>query len=1076
MCTRDWETTGGIQPSGDDSLTVVDRITRIPLPIDRRRGKAAARCVCVCAAPESRAWCVVSLLLCVPVVPLLSLSSSPLPPLQSRRAAGADEQEAQRRALTLALGSLFCLAQIPLAAPRMSALPALPKLDPSRYAPFASPPPRHAHTPHSATAASAQQRTQRGQQQQQQQQGYGFTTPAAAAAAASSFATAAAASSARPAAAAAFSASRPTAAPAASAARSAAPASAAPGRSQLRCQSCDSTDLEENALGYWICVDCGAQSFERQALTQEVDEGMFQNMGQLWRTGTRIRKLRPVARKISKQEQEIIASQVVLHGMGGLLQLQVRALILSFGLPPALADVVGRLWIHYLEWWPIESSRRGGRNSSGGSAEGNPDGHAQSDPPVIWGATHREMIVRRYVPGLIKGQRTEQVEAMNQRRRNTLAKNKGIKLEPDTAATAAAAAQQQDPAAAVFDDGHLYDDDEPAVKVKPDRKRRFDEGEDEGDDGQADGDDEREDDAQPQPSPELAELTPVAEHADDAVMRDAHGAADHPSPSPEEDAPAGAAARVSTTNSSRNQILLEPGELSLSLSLALLYLGCHLLREPLTMQHLALWVHLGRIPYFSPKGLPSALAERIAASPKLTTFFHPSAVPSASKLMALAHTTAGRIAEVMQVQAHAAANQAAAVGASMEGAQFLLEQSAQLRTWLASSASPESLSFVDPALSSSTSNTSLLLRTWLSQLSFPPALHGVVMELVSMLQLSTDKIVAGRVNASATAGAQSTRTGEAQNPVKGNLRTTTHQQTMLMACLVLALQLTYGAKPAPKPSEEQDSSLAIDPKTAPHTKGLDPALVRRAQEAAGASGLKRQSSDESVSDSERGPSRSPSAARPSSSSVSVAGAAPSPPSSLSSNWRTSSFRLPRTVHESRTLSAANQTPFVEWVSSVVLSRMQPLKEFEFYTEMLEQIANTKETIPAAAEETPEADEEEEQAEDGEEESEGGQDRHRQPKQNRMPDAAVASSAPVVAAASASSAPSSLLSALSCSEVLSYTTNRSGYYHAAYSSLLQRCAHLIGIRVAPLHQAVQSIIRMARDTKQVEQPRSKQRRV
>lgn len=921
----------------------------------------------------------------------------------------------------------------------MSALPTLPKLDHTRYTPFASPPPRSNHTPHSA-AAAAQQRTQaRGSQ-------HGFTTPAAAAA--SSFASAAAASSARPAA--------PAAAPFAA-------------RAQLRCQSCDSTDLEENALGYWICVDCGAQSHERQALTQEVEEGMFQGMaGQLWRTGTRIRKLKPTARKITREEQEIVASQVVLHAMQGLLQMQTRALILSFGLPPALAEIVGRLWIHYLEWWPLASSQRAHSSDEKDSAEATKDG----SPPVVWGATHREMIVRRYVPGHSKAQRTEQVDAMTQRRRETLAKTRGDKTELATAATIT---QQQEPTPAVLDDGRLYDDDEPAAAVKkPDRKRRFD-GDDDDDDQAAEDDDEPEEnadnDAEQQPSP--ARSLP-AEDVNDAAMQDAPGALDHAdaaSPSPEDEPPAAAAARGSTTSSSRNQILLEPGELSLSLSLALLYLGCHLLREPLTMQHLTLWVHLGRIPYFSPRGLPSALAERIAASAKLTTFFHPSAVPSAPRLLALAHRTAGRIAEVMEAQANAAANQAAAVGASTEGVQILLEQSAQLRTWLSSSSSSSSESAfpVDHALaasSSSTSNTSLLLRTWLSQLSFPPALHGVVMELVSILQLSTDKIVA-RTGASAQSRVRGQAVeGESQTPAN-ILRTTTLQQTMLMACLVLALQLTYGAKPATsKASEEQDgSSQAIDPKASALVKGLDPKLVRQVQEAAAGSGLKRQSSDESVSDAERGPSRSPSAAaRPSSASVAAAAAA-APTSLSSSNWRTSSFRLPRTVHESRTLSAEAQTPFVEWVSSVVLSRLQPLKDFEFYTEMLEQIANTKNTAGMQGEE--------EEEEDDDEEEESVSKERSQPKNHRGPSAVAASSTPVAAAASSDS--SSLLSQLSCSEVLSYTTNRSGYYHAAYSSLLQHCAHLIGIRVSSLHHAVQSIIRMARDTKVV-QPRSKQRRV
>jgi ribosomal protein L37AE/L43A len=86
---------------------------------------------------------------------------------------------------------------------------------------------------------------------------------------------------------------RATAAPRASPAPTPAPRPAAASSSVQRpsssrsfaptCSVCSSRSLVENALGFWTCVDCGAQSSDLMGLTQEVEEEMFANMRHLAR-------------------------------------------------------------------------------------------------------------------------------------------------------------------------------------------------------------------------------------------------------------------------------------------------------------------------------------------------------------------------------------------------------------------------------------------------------------------------------------------------------------------------------------------------------------------------------------------------------------------------------------------------------------------------------------------------------------------------------------------------------------------------------------------------------------------------
>lgn len=77
------------------------------------------------------------------------------------------------------------------------------------------------------------------------------------------------------------------------------------------------------------------------------------------------------------------------------------------------------------------------------------------------------------------------------------------------------------------------------------------------------------------------------------------------------------------------------------------------------------------------------------------------------------------------------------------------------------------------SVSSATSHSSLLLRTWLEQLHFPPQLHPVVMELVAQLALSTDKI------AEATQPKPRRKRLDGDEPTVSEIhKATTRQQTM----------------------------------------------------------------------------------------------------------------------------------------------------------------------------------------------------------------------------------------------------------------------------------------------------------
>jgi hypothetical protein len=255
--------------------------------------------------------------------------------------------------------------------------------------------------------------------------------------------------------------------------------------------------------------------------------------GRLWRTGIRINRKRVYKKKLTTQQEEIALSQVLLHSFNALLQLQCRTLILQCGVPAQLAGVVGRLWLSYVAQWRETSN---------------------------WGATHLNMVVKRYVPGLTEENST----------RLTMSHKKSKHA-------------QHIRAEFPEDDGSLRDAQKTSERSPRKRKSL--------------------DNADPAEDPTAAddELGSGRNTSDDdnaVEMEDAPGALDHAHAAVASAAFAAAdmAHELSPTvpsaseNDSRHSLQLDSGVLSLSLSLALLYLGCHILREPITMQQICVSV------------------------------------------------------------------------------------------------------------------------------------------------------------------------------------------------------------------------------------------------------------------------------------------------------------------------------------------------------------------------------------------------------------------------------------------------------------------------------------------------------
>ena len=430
---------------------------------------------------------------------------------------------------------------------------------------------------------------------------------------------------------------------------------------------------------------------------------------------------------------------------------------------------------------------------------------------------------------------------------------------------------------------------------------------------------------------------------------------------------------------------------------SLLYLGCHLLREPITMQQLSSWIHLGRLPFFHIR-LPDMLRDRVRKDPSLTTFFRPQSLPSSQRLLALTHFVATSVAAHMERVAQAATgDEMQHAGLTMQQARLLRELVVGIQTL------PDDNSSLDLLASSvSTVNSSLLLRTWLDQLSLPAQLFPLAMELVSQLDLiqSRPRITkAGRPRKQPNVSG-SNKVSNAQ-----------HQQITYMACLILAVQLTYGTTVA-------DAAQNVD--LAKQGDGDSDALPTFLSQVL-------QPTSTSISSS----SPTPSASSP----VSF-------PDSIAANWSIAQIDdWPKTIHGARTLPLASQSSFVNWMGEVVLSRLTAPKDFGFYQEQLGKVAKQQQ-------------QQQPPTRSGQikiEERDASTSSLPQPSSS----AAISSSSP-----SPSSSPL-LSSVLACEHVITYAGNRRGAFHPLYAMLLHRCSRLLGISSSQLHTGVHRVIQMAR---------------
>lgn len=94
----------------------------------------------------------------------------------------------------------------------------------------------------------------------------------------------------------------------------------------------------------------------------------------------RLKRATTKVAKLTPEEEELVRSQLLLHGFHCLLQHQCRSLIEHFGLPAIVVGVVGRIWLTYVAQWRTQPFH--------------------GDRTKKWGETHREVIVRRHAPGL----------------------------------------------------------------------------------------------------------------------------------------------------------------------------------------------------------------------------------------------------------------------------------------------------------------------------------------------------------------------------------------------------------------------------------------------------------------------------------------------------------------------------------------------------------------------------------------------------------------------------------------------------------------------------------------------------
>ena len=430
------------------------------------------------------------------------------------------------------------------------------------------------------------------------------------------------------------------------------------------------------------------------------------------------------------------------------------------------------------------------------------------------------------------------------------------------------------------------------------------------------------------------------------------------------------------------------------------------------MQQLCTWVQLGRLTYFNAvRALPPTLAQRVNADHRLASFFRPQSLPSAQRLLGLANQVAQEVASAMERQAKEMESQGEE---QAQQAPLTFLQAQQLKRLVAAPAfdGQSSAAHTEDASSAllspfppsppSSSNSSLLLRTWLEQLRLSSELHPLAMEIVQKLNLALvqrPKSRVGRPSAKKKARKEQQQQQQQQMGRDEEERQVdnTEKHVMLMATLVLTVQMTQDATATPRTPA---AAIPTDASLANRDRQIGSISPPAADVGSSSSVL---------------PSLRPNVAHFS---------ADVPPSSIAANWLPSLSPFPSSLHSARSLPAHSQSEFVRWVGEVAMARLDLPKDFEVYVEEIGKVA----------------------------ESAG---RTRQARRQKQLEAA---QPPMTSLPSSGTLVSRLLA---CERVISYSSNRRGAYHPAYAALLQQCSALLGLRwTATLHAAVQRVIRLA----------------
>ena len=199
-------------------------------------------------------------------------------------------------------------------------------------------------------------------------------------------------------------------------------------------------------------------------------------------------------------------------------------------------------------------------------------------------------------------------------------------------------------------------------------------------------------------------------------------------------------------------------ELSMPLSLAVLFLSLQLCRQPLTMHLLLSLARIDQLPYLAfvrPGRLPPRLLALLPSAPDVMTFFRPSVIPGARTLLALASHLTQRL------------------GLSPSPG-FQLPTRNPRRGTAASLFSLHSLTFSAP----------LTAMMYCRQLHVPEALTGLVLGMLPLWQSSRAEESEGEGGLAAVG------------------RRRQHDEVSVLLCVLLVLKMVYGLDREPETGQQ----------------------------------------------------------------------------------------------------------------------------------------------------------------------------------------------------------------------------------------------------------------------------------